>query len=76
MTEDRYRTLFETLPQGVIYCAADGLIIEANPAASEILGVDADAMISWPRRRVASRARGRLALAPGGVSGDGGAADG
>ena len=48
MTEDRYRTLFETLPQGVIYCAADGLIIEANPAASEILGVDADAMISWP----------------------------
>ncbi len=48
VTEDRYRTLFETLPQGVIYCAADGLIIEANPAASEILGVDADAMISWP----------------------------
>ena len=48
LTEDRYRTLFETLPQGVIYCAADGLIIEANPAASEILGLDADAMISWP----------------------------
>ena len=48
LTEDRYRTLFETLPQGVIYCAADGLIIEANPAASEILGVGADAMISWP----------------------------
>jgi len=48
VTEDRYRTLFETLPHGVIYCAADGLIIEANPAASEILGVDADAMISWP----------------------------
>ncbi len=48
VTEDRYRTLFETLPQGVIYCAANGLIIEANPAASEILGVDADAMISWP----------------------------
>jgi PAS domain S-box-containing protein len=48
VTEDRYRTLFETLPQGVIYCAADGLIIEANPAASQILGIDADAMISWP----------------------------
>ena len=48
VTEDRYRTLFETLPQGVIYCSADGLIIEANPAASEILGIDADAMISWP----------------------------
>ena len=23
VTEDRYRTLFETLPQGVVYCAAD-----------------------------------------------------
>jgi PAS domain S-box-containing protein len=48
-TQDRYRTLFETLPQGVIYYAADGLIIAANPAASAILGVDADQMLTWPQ---------------------------
>jgi PAS domain S-box-containing protein len=55
-TQERYRTLFETLPQGVIYCAADGMIIEANPAASEIMGIDTDELISsslasiWPAR--------------------------
>ena len=48
VTEDRYRTLFETLPQGVVYCAADGRILEANPAAREILGVAADEMARWP----------------------------
>ena len=48
VSEDRYRTLFETLPQGVIYCAADGRILEANPAACEILGVAADEMARWP----------------------------
>jgi PAS domain-containing protein len=40
ITQERYRTLFDTLPQGVIYHAADGRIIEASPAAGEILGVD------------------------------------
>jgi PAS domain S-box-containing protein len=48
MSEDRYRTLFETLPQGVVYCGADGRILEANPAACEILGVGADEMARWP----------------------------
>jgi PAS domain S-box-containing protein len=47
-TQERYRTLFETLPQGVIYYAADGLIMEANPAAREILGIDMDKILSWP----------------------------
>ncbi|HUY46701.1 MAG TPA: SpoIIE family protein phosphatase [Streptosporangiaceae bacterium] len=47
-TQERYRTLFETLPQGVIHYAADGLIIGANPAASEILGLGPDEMITWP----------------------------
>ena len=47
-TQERYRTLFETLPQGVVYYAADGRIIEANPAVSQILGVDAAAMRTWP----------------------------
>ena len=48
MSEDRYRTLFETLPQGVVYCGADSRILEANPAACEILGVGADEMARWP----------------------------
>ena len=48
VTEDRYRTLFETLPQGVVYCAADGRVLEINPAACEILGVEADAIVRWP----------------------------
>ena len=46
--QQRYRTLFETLPLGVIYYAADGLITAANPAASEMIGVDASDMLTWP----------------------------
>jgi PAS domain-containing protein len=37
---ERYRTLFQTMPQGVVYYAADGSVIGVNPAASEILGFD------------------------------------
>jgi len=47
-TQERYRTLFETLPQGVIYYAADGLIMDANPAAREILGIDMEKILTWP----------------------------
>jgi len=47
-TQERYRTLFQTLPQGVIYYAADGLIMEANPAAREILGIDMEQVLTWP----------------------------
>jgi PAS domain S-box-containing protein len=46
--QQRYRTLFETLPLGVIYYAADGLITAANPAASEMIGVDSSDMLTWP----------------------------
>ncbi|MEI7646227.1 MAG: response regulator [Chloroflexales bacterium] len=38
-SEDRYQTLFETMTQGVVYQAADGQIIAANPAAEQILGM-------------------------------------
>lgn len=41
-SEQHYRTLFETMTQGVVYQAADGRIIEANPAAQRILGVTLD----------------------------------
>ncbi|HUZ23361.1 MAG TPA: SpoIIE family protein phosphatase [Streptosporangiaceae bacterium] len=47
-SEERYRTLFETMPQGVIHYDADGSIIGVNPAASEILGMDLTAATSWP----------------------------
>ena len=47
-TQERYRTLFETLPQGVIYYDTNGLILGANPAACRILGLDEDELITWP----------------------------
>jgi PAS domain S-box-containing protein len=47
-TQERYRTLFETLPQGVIYYDTNGLILGANPAACQILGLGEDELITWP----------------------------
>jgi PAS domain S-box-containing protein len=47
-TRERYQTLFETLPQGVIYYDTNGLILGTNPAAREILGLSEDEMITWP----------------------------
>ena len=45
---DRYRALFETLPFGVIRYSADGLILEANPAASQITGWRPEDLLTWP----------------------------
>jgi PAS domain-containing protein len=45
-SQERYRTLFMTMPQGVVHYDADGSIIGVNPAASEILGVDLAAVTS------------------------------
>jgi PAS domain S-box-containing protein len=47
-SQERYRTLFETMPQGVVHYDADGSVIGVNPAASEILGMDLAAARSWP----------------------------
>ena len=47
-SQERYRTLFETMPQGVVHYDADGSIIGVNPAAGEILGMDLAAVTSWP----------------------------
>jgi PAS domain S-box-containing protein len=44
---DRYQTLFDALPFGVIRYSADGLILEANPAAGEITGLSADELLTW-----------------------------
>ncbi|WP_031388294.1 PAS domain S-box protein [Desulfonatronum thiodismutans] len=43
-SEEQHRWLFETMAQGVIYQAADGTIISANPAAERILGLSFDQM--------------------------------
>ena len=37
-SEQHYRLLFETMPQGVVYQDTDGKIISMNPAAERILG--------------------------------------
>src|SRR5258708_7048885 len=47
-TEERYRSLFETMPQGVIRFGADGSFIGANPAALHILGLEAPAVFTCP----------------------------
>ena len=43
-SEERYRTLFETMTQGVVYQDAKGEIFSANPAAEAILGLSIDQM--------------------------------
>jgi PAS domain S-box-containing protein len=43
-SEERYRRLFETMVQGIVYQDANGNIISANPAAERILGLTIDHM--------------------------------
>jgi len=43
-SEEKHRTLFETMAQGVVYQAADGAITSANPAAERVLGLTLDEM--------------------------------
>ena len=38
-SEEKHRTLFETMSQGVVYQNAEGIITDANPAAERILGL-------------------------------------
>jgi PAS domain S-box-containing protein len=56
-TEERYRTLFETLPLGVVHYNADGSVLWANPAAGGILGLAPDAMSAWPLDRAGRAGR-------------------
>ncbi len=42
--EEKYRTLFQSMIQGVVYQVADGRIVSANPAAERILGLTLDQM--------------------------------
>ncbi len=43
-SEEKYRLLWETMTQGVIYQAANGDILLANPGAERVLGLTADQM--------------------------------
>ncbi len=43
-SEQKYRTLFETMSQGVVYQDSEGKIISANPAAENILDLSVDQM--------------------------------
>ncbi|MFO7749266.1 MAG: chemotaxis protein CheB [Desulfobacteraceae bacterium] len=43
-SEQRYRLLFETMAQGVVYQDCDGKITSANPAAQKILGLTLEQM--------------------------------
>lgn len=43
-SEKKFRTLFETMEQGVVYQDENGQIIEANPAAEKILGLTFEQM--------------------------------
>ena len=43
-SEEKHRTLFETMIQGVVYQDADGNIISANPSSEKILGLTLDQM--------------------------------
>ena len=75
-SEERYRTLFETMPQGVVHYGADGSIIGVNPAASEILGMDLSTARSWPVVPEGQAMReDRLTVPARGPAGAGGAAD-
>lgn len=44
-SEQTYRTLFDTVPAGVVYQAADGRVISANPAALRILGLSLEQIL-------------------------------
>jgi PAS domain S-box-containing protein len=54
-SEERFRSLFETMTQGVVYQNAQGEIVSANPAAERILGLTLDQI----RGPISGEARGR-----------------
>jgi PAS domain-containing protein len=45
------------LPHGVIHYGADGSIIDVNPAASQMPGVDPAGLTSWPEAALVGAAR-------------------
>ncbi len=54
-SQNRFRALYENLTQGVIYVAADGHVVSANPAAEEITGMPLEQLISLSIRSLKGR---------------------
>jgi PAS domain S-box-containing protein len=46
-SEEKYRSLFETMAQGVIYWDAEGRLLHANPAALKALGQSLESLQAW-----------------------------
>ncbi|MCW2929822.1 MAG: putative sensor protein [Actinomycetia bacterium] len=57
-SEERYRTLFETLPHGIVLYERDGSVIEANPAAVEVSGLPPGEMTAADCARLTSHEDG------------------
>jgi len=47
VSEERYRTLFKSMPIGVLYFAPDETIMSANAAAEDILGLALGEFVGW-----------------------------
>jgi PAS domain-containing protein len=45
-SEEKYRTRFETMDQGVFYQRADGVITDCNPAALRMLGLSKEKFLN------------------------------
>lgn len=52
---DTYRTLFETVPQGIVYYDLDGNVLTANPAALRILEIESRQLVGTNVRDWAPR---------------------
>lgn len=44
-SEERYRNLYETMAQGIVYRDAEGRVVSVNPAAERILGLTKEYML-------------------------------
>jgi len=44
-SEEKYKTLFENMAQGAFFQRADGVVVDCNPAALEMLGLSRDQLL-------------------------------
>lgn len=51
-SEEKYRKLFETMTQGLVYFDSKGKIIAANPSAEKILGIPIKGIIGKPLKEL------------------------
>lgn len=58
-----YRILIEQMPEGALTLGADGIILYANKAMTEMLGVNADELAGMPLHAITASDRDRARLA-------------